>query len=253
MAKATSGRTHPPLVVRYYKRMKKQKVYTAQVSWRSAPTKGKGGEPYTVRLIMPGAQVVPVERVMDPGKPKDRAVFYVTPIAAKGQLRGERLEVLQQGQKVQEIAVPAKISSLRWFWIFLVLAFFLPWYLINYVQDPTGKEVGLNTQRWEQVEISIDEKVNKHLPGDIEKATATTGKKIDELVMVDDGTDVLRNSIIVLYDFFNQDNVMIGGSYYRANFPFWLGVFFFVLALLAWFLGREKVRKAVGKPVPIAD
>jgi hypothetical protein len=199
---------------------------------------------------MPGAQVVPVERVMDPAKPKDKAVFYVTPIAARGQLRGERLEVLQQGQKVQEIALPAKISSIRCFWIFLLLAFLVPWYLINYVQDPTRKAVGFNEARWNIFKASVNDSVNKHLPGNIEHATDTVSAEVDRLAQVENG---LRNVTIVAYDFVNQDNVLVEGKFYKANLPFWLGVTFFVLALLAWFFGREKRRSAVGKPVPIVD
>jgi hypothetical protein len=249
MAKATTGKTHPPLVVRYYKRMKKQKVYTAQVSWQSPPSKGKSAEPYTVRLVAPGAQVVPTERIMDPAKATDKAIFYVTPIAAKGQLRGERLEVLQQGQKVQEIALPARISSIRWFWIFLLLAFLVPCLLINKVQDPSGgKALGFNDTQWSKLKVSVDKSLDKHTP----IPTVVKGGKVSQHLS-EDVDEALKNFVVVGYDVLNQDTVMYDGNRYHANIPFWTGVAFLVLAVLAWLLGREKRRKAVGKPVPIAE
>src|SRR5881396_2891305 len=76
--------------------------------------------PVTVRLVMAGAQVVPAEQTLDPGDPGDKATFYVTPLAHGG-LRGERIEVVQNGRKVQELRIPCKVTSQKGtlVWLFL--------------------------------------------------------------------------------------------------------------------------------------
>src|SRR6516225_1877388 len=87
-AAGRGGPTLPAVVVRYPRRMKPRKTYAAQVSWRSAPRLGDEVPNITVRLVMPGAQVVPSERPLDPENPKDKAVFFITPLT-KGWLKGE--------------------------------------------------------------------------------------------------------------------------------------------------------------------
>src|SRR5688572_25987131 len=130
MAKTKGSRsepTVPPLVVRYPRRLRPQKVYTVQVSWKTREKpKVAGARPYTVRLVMAGAQVVPAEQWMDPNKPAARANFYVTSLARRGWLKGERLEVLADGEKVQEIGLPAKVTTQRTTWILLLLTFLIP-------------------------------------------------------------------------------------------------------------------------------
>src|SRR5262249_19492101 len=95
-----SGRSAPgaPRIrVRYYKRMRPNKAYPVHVTWRT-PASGRSAssDPVTVRLVMGGAQVVPAEQPLDLADPDAHATFYVTPLA-KGWLRGERLEVVQNG------------------------------------------------------------------------------------------------------------------------------------------------------------
>src|SRR5262245_1986635 len=117
----------PSLSVRYWKRMRVNKVYPVVVSWRGASRDGDvEGGPVTVRLLMAGAQVVPSEHTMDPREPRDTATFYVTPLA-KGGLRGEKIEVLQGGRKIQEIRLPSKTTSQSSTLVWLFLAIFLPW------------------------------------------------------------------------------------------------------------------------------
>src|SRR5262245_28961059 len=132
-----SENTLGPLQVRYYRRMRLQRVYAAVVSWpdrgdRSPPA---GTPPVTVRLLMAGAQIVPSEQTLDAADPDARATFYVTPLA-KGWLRHERLEVLVGGRKVQEVPLPAKVTS-QWATIaLLILALVIPWFLLSVKYSP---------------------------------------------------------------------------------------------------------------------
>src|SRR4051812_35734299 len=99
----TRATAAPQLQVRYYKKMRANRVYPVVVSWKqSGRGRTAGGSPVLVRLVMAGAQVVPSEHPLAPADADGRATFYVTPLA-KGWLRGERLEVIQDGHKVQEI------------------------------------------------------------------------------------------------------------------------------------------------------
>jgi hypothetical protein len=124
--------TLPPLVVRYMRRMKRQRVYSYEVSWKDS--RRSSGSPVVVRLIVAGAQVVPSERTLDPAEPKSKAIFYVTPLARKGWLRGERLEVLHDGRKLQEIRLPSKVVSQRLTWVLLGLAIVIPWLWLSQVE-----------------------------------------------------------------------------------------------------------------------
>src|SRR5689334_7664682 len=90
----SEGGSLGPVQVRYYKKMKLQRVYPVVVRWgrrdRRAPA---GTPPITLRLLMGGAQVVPAEQQISANDPDATATFYVTPVAT-GSLRNEKLEVL---------------------------------------------------------------------------------------------------------------------------------------------------------------
>lgn len=131
MAKsAPSDATPPRLRVKYYRRMRINRVYPVHVSWAAAG-RGQTTGPVTVRLVMAGAQVVPLEQQLDPGRADAKVTFHVTPIA-KGWLHGERVEVVQEGRKVQEIKLPCKVTSQRCTWLLLLLTFLIPFGVIPF-------------------------------------------------------------------------------------------------------------------------
>src|SRR5689334_4542121 len=126
----------PPLRVRYYRLMKPNRVSTVEVYWpKSAklPRDTQARGDLTVRLIVAGAQVLPSEQTMNPAQPGAKAVFYVTPLA-KGWLRNEKLEVLSQGRKVQEIPMASKVVSQRLTWFLLFCTFFVPWFILDQIK-----------------------------------------------------------------------------------------------------------------------
>jgi hypothetical protein len=113
--------------------MRPNRVYPVVVSWKGAER--SAGGPVTLRLLMAGAQVVPLEQTLNPQEPDAKVVFSVTPLA-RGHLRGERLEVLQDGRKVQEIHLPCKVTTQFWTWVLLVLTILVAWNVVP-LFDPT--------------------------------------------------------------------------------------------------------------------
>jgi hypothetical protein len=245
-AKAKSSRTIPPLVVRYPRRMKPQKVYSVQVSWQSREKKA-GIKPYTVRLVMAGAQVIPSEQVMDPAKPTSRAIFYVTPLVRKGWLKGERLEILADEEKVQEIGLPAKVASQRKTWILLLLTFLIPWFLINHVQI-SEEEYFKNKQQdaWQRMVQGLEQNtplgvvLTPEIKESLGQAVGTVGLS----------ETALRGAYNWIHRILARDEIFLESGTYDVFLPFWVGTSLFVLTLLSWWWHREKYSRRTGKPLP---
>lgn len=257
MAKAKgsrSGRTLAPLVVRYPRRMRPQKVYSVTVSWREKP-KAAGTAPFVVRLVMPGTQVVPSERTMDPARPSDRAIFYVTSLARRGWLKGERVEVLRDGEKVQEIPLPAKVATQRATWILLLLTFLIPWFLVTHIQQ-TSEEFdasGALKGAWNTVIVPYFENNTPPLLYDATQDFGLQGAKEG----VDDFLDSAfgswyPNSFDWVYRIVVRDEVYTLTGAHRAYLPFWTVVVLLLFTLISCHLHREKIRRTVGQPLPAA-
>src|SRR5687767_10492372 len=71
----------PPLHVRYYRRLKRGKVYDYVVSWDHEFAYRGPDQSVVIRLFAGGAQVVPSEVQLDPKDAADKAIFRVTPVA----------------------------------------------------------------------------------------------------------------------------------------------------------------------------
>ena len=107
-APATGGSSQ--ITVRFYHRMNPQKVYHLVVE---GPKKGivtglsGKAEPLSVRPILAGTQILPAEGALDLTRDRASVVFAVTCLAS-GWLPNARVELLHQGQVVQEILLPIK-------------------------------------------------------------------------------------------------------------------------------------------------
>jgi hypothetical protein len=224
--------TLPPLAVRYMRRMKRQKVYSYEVSWKGASSYRGPASPVVVRLVVAGAQVVPAERSLDPAKPDVKAVFFVTPLA-KGWLRGERVEVLQDGKKVQEIRLPSKVVTQRLAWALLVLAFVLPWLLSHYVMVNHIRELK-KPFLGDQLQTLIED--NAPLPPEVVTANA---KVVPETIY--DGVDRLKSAVNYLHLKAND----------HPDLPTYVGTGTFVLSLISAFFHRQKRSRRTGKPIPV--
>jgi hypothetical protein len=119
----------PALKVQYYRRMKKSRVYPVTIGWSGLPNPTGSLKNVTVRLLGAGAQIVPSEQALDVTRPDLKAVFFVTPLAM-GWLRAQRVEVLLQGRKVQEIPLASKVVCQCWSAFWFILAWLLPALLI---------------------------------------------------------------------------------------------------------------------------
>src|SRR5712692_8180564 len=77
--------TRTDLKVRYYYRMKPQRVYPLSVEVPRGsdgrPLPAGSGEAVVVRPVIPGAVVVPAEQRLDVARPGSQVTFSVTPLA----------------------------------------------------------------------------------------------------------------------------------------------------------------------------
>lgn len=111
-------------LVRYYRRMKPQRIYAFVVEVKNAPAA------FVARPVLPGAIVTPTEGTLDAG----RVTFHVTPLA-RGRLAGARVEFWHGGRVVQSVALPARVVTQRLTWLLAFLALFVPAFLL-YVTSP---------------------------------------------------------------------------------------------------------------------
>ena len=228
-------RTLSPLRVRYMRRMKRQRVYQVEVSWAqpSRLAASASNSPVVVRLIMAGAQVVPAERAMDPNRPQERALFYVTPLA-RGWLRGERLEVLMDGRKVQEIPLPSKVISQRASWALLISTFLLPWLwsvLIKqheFIHHPSARPGG-------QLRSFIQDNFPQVPDLLTDKAPDVAGFFDSIPLYLEAGLNLLHH--------------------WSFMYPlvFWLACGLLVLTALSLLVHRDKRKTKVGDPIPVPD
>jgi hypothetical protein len=124
------------LRVRYYYRMKPQRVYPLVVevprgSAASAPVR----DPVVVRPRIPGAHVVPAEQALDVNRAGTQVTFYVTPLA-RGRLPGPCVELLQHGRPAGAIGLRMKAVTQRRTWFLLLLAVLIPALLYYYTHHP---------------------------------------------------------------------------------------------------------------------
>jgi hypothetical protein len=215
------------------RRMKSQRVYTYEVSWQSKKSWATS-TPITVRLVVGGAQVVPAERPLDPAEPDAKALFYVTPLARRGWLRGERVEVLHEGRKVQQIWVPGKVASQRLTWVLLLLTLLARplWYnvveprLERHQVGPGGYVVGL-------VEAN---------------AGSLPPQASEHLTFLDEPLDWLGKNVTRGLDYPYEQ-----AGEHKLDFGLCLTGVLLLLTLLSWFFHRDKRKRVVGRPIPLPE
>jgi hypothetical protein len=237
----------PQVKVNYYRRMRPNRVYPFTVSWKGG---GRGsGEPVVVRLVMGGAQVVPAEQTLDPAKSGDRATFYVTPLA-RGWLRGERLEVVQDGRKVQEIRLPCKVTTQRLTWVLLLLTIVVAWWIAPIIVEPIKEYPpptpqqeleGINPQHLDPAK-SMAKRVSRYLPHVLpairEHLPKDAGKSVAE------GLESVPERIGDFY-------MLLYNKEYVEGWPIAEGLIavMVLLTLFSWFIHLERRKSRVGKPV----
>jgi hypothetical protein len=228
--------------IRYYRRMRPNRVYPFVVSWKGG---ARAAAPVTVRLVMAGAQVVPAEQTLEPGG-DGRVTFNVTPIA-RGWLRGERLEVLKDGRKVQEIRLPCKATTQRLTWVFLLLAVFVAWWVVPIFTDrareprtPTAQDQ-LEGNVVEEVDTqALTTRVKRYLPRLLPAVEHYLPKEVAQN-LTKDVPENIGASLYVLYDAEVNKHFPIAESL--------LGLLI-LLTLLSWFTHLERRKRRFGRPLP---
>jgi hypothetical protein len=233
------------LWVRYWKQMRPNKVYPLEIS-----TSGRGdGLPVTLRVVMAGAQVVPAEQTLDVANPRDKVTFYVTPLA-KGKLRAECVEVLQDGAKIQEIRIPSKVCTQNRTLVWLALSLLIPWLILHYfVYSPVGFQAPL--------ELDGTEKYVRHPWKDYAKGAEGADPRADRIThFVTDNTPDIKPLVGNNQDILDQyedarafpENAYIHlfRLYRDLGQPIALYVFlFFLLIAFISFAWRQEGRKTV--------
>jgi hypothetical protein len=248
----TAGAALPPLVIRYMRRMKRQRVYSYEVSWSRKPAADRQ---VVVRLVAAGAQVVPAERALEPA---GKALFYVTPLV-HGPLRAERLEVLVDGRKVQELPLPGRVVSQRSTWVLLALTFLVPWLWSTYVVGDdrsyapgtelhaylTGQRV-VKARKGEtgQTSSKSDSTASHFVKQLNEWERDIRGLDSSDPTYVNDVIKNVTDNLDGLHGLDWQQNIPIG---------FYLFAGLLLLTLISWFLHRDKRRRRLTPPVPLPE
>ncbi len=124
-----SGGLAYQVTVRFYRRMKPQRVYPLRVELSRA---AKGTEPtfpppepVLLRPVIAGAHVSPAKIEVSVGATGAQTIFHVTPLA-RGWLPDARLQISQPGQPVQEVRLPMKGSRQLLTWVLAALTVLIP-------------------------------------------------------------------------------------------------------------------------------
>jgi len=282
-----SGPTLPPLQVRYYRRMHRQRVYAVTVSWHNKderrPPAGTG--PVLLRLLMAGAQVVPSEQPLDPARRDARATFYVTPLA-RGWLRGERLEVLVDGRKVQEMPLMVNVSSQKMTWVLLALTILVPWCLLTYFKGPLVEPMVTATGQppiGQMGQMPMGQMPKGKMPkgkmpkGPMQKAEVPDGQmaagerekrrpprssgevleaRIKENVpavpeFINENVPAVRDSLLDARRFLADVYDTVLRESVNNHLAFYAGSCLLFLTIISWWVHKEKRKRRVGMPIPL--
>jgi hypothetical protein len=137
-AGAASGKRSAILEYRYPRAMRRHRVYPLVVGVpKKKGAEGVAAGVVVVRPVIPGALVTPAERRLDLSSPGNEVAFDVTPLA-KGKLRHAQLEVHTPHQPPTVLPLGMRTKSRRLALLLLVLAFVLPWLLVQVTTGPWG-------------------------------------------------------------------------------------------------------------------
>jgi len=211
--------------VRYYQRLKRGKAYNYVVTWDQEFAYKGPAQSVVIRLLAGGAQVVPSEVQLDPNDAADKAYFHVTPLA-KGYLAGQKIEVVVNGKKVQEIQIISKAVTRRMNWTFLLLTFLAPWFILAFVKTSTMQR---------DVAKSVADTIARNVP-------ATPDFIKDSIPAMHDGLISFRGAVADAAESFHL-------LAWEHPLAFYVGVTFFLLFLISLWIRRDKRKLRVGKPL----
>lgn len=226
----------PKLRLRYYKRMKPQRVYPLVIEVPGGNKRNRDededtarGSVVVIRPVIAGAQVQPAEQRFEV-TPGNQIVFHVTPLA-RGRLPRARLEVFAPNQPPESIPLKMKAKTQRLAWVLLLLAFLVPTGIIKLTRGDWRPSVSKG------IEDHFKDPMKKDLP-----PVPVFNEKVEFLPDMMKGftvADMIGDGLVVGYG--ELETVV---EKYRW-LPNTIGFGFLVLAFLSWALHRPRRKKAV--------
>jgi hypothetical protein len=235
--------------VRYYHKMKLQKVYPLRVEWQPAPRSAGQQTPPTVVVqpVIPGALVAPARLTLD-AAPDTEAVFYVTPLA-RGRMPEARVEATPPKGETVEIDLPMKSVTQRLTKWLLLLTFLVPalmLYFLKYekLEGKVSVTKPAQAQKPQGEGGQAPQTVTIWVPGNPGEVLRDLLK--DNLPNIPYVTEPVAEGLGKGYDFLV--NMEKGHSY----LPFYVGLALLVMTATSWFahLGARGRRRS--KPFPVA-
>lgn len=241
--------TLSPLRITYYRRMHRQRVYPVTIGWNSKDRPPAGAKPVKLRLLMAGTQIVPSEQILDPAKTDAVANFYVTPLA-RGNLYGERLEVLIDDRKVQEVPLSCKVTSQRMTLVLLALAFVIPALMLHYGKYSYLMPEGQDAQKRRGAAAREMEDIAHDTPG------LLLQKRLQ--ANLPETPDVIKENVPQVAKVLEEDIPGKIGDVYDLLWmhrdepiPLYVGLGLLLLAVLCGFMRRAKRKRRIGPPIPL--
>lgn len=224
-----------PLCVAYYRRMKPGKVYPVEVAWPQQGTTPTDSSKVTVRLLAAGAQVVPSEHTLDSSGRPGKVTFFVTPLA-QGWLRAQRVEVVHQGRKIQEIPLSSKVVTQKATWLLLLLTVLLPWFILTQLKsmpmNSVKEYIGLDNKT-ETKTIPLRASTANDIRENVPEMPGLVQEKLPAVA------DRLRDVPTVLAEAY-ADLVLLSKNHPLA---FYVGVVMLTLTLISAWLHRQKSKR----------
>jgi hypothetical protein len=229
--------------------MRPNRVYPVVVSWQSS---GRAAEPVVVRLVMAGAQVVPAEQPLAGNDPDGKTTFYVTPLA-KGQLRAERLEVLQDGKKVQEIKLPCKVTTQCLTWCLVLLTVLVCWWIVPLFDTTPAQPPLTEFAPPENPAFPEAEQPRKLATRD------AVGVRLSRDLRLPEALPLLKQHLPQVAKGFEEAPYTLGDFYlylwatakqHRIPLAEIITGVMLLLTLLSWWFHLERRKRRVGKPLP---
>jgi len=241
-----SSRGEPSVQISFYRRMKQQRVYPFVVRWRKGTP--VPGQKINLRLRMAGAQVEPFEQTLDAGKPEQAATFFVTPLA-RGWMRAERLEIIHDGRKVQDVPLTSKAVTHCLTWCLLLLALIAPFFMHNWIKHSSFLETTtFDSRGFKAIKANRSE-------DDVRRAVhfAITDNAPEMPDVIDEYVPSLNENLKAARRWTaNEYGHLV---FVSADQPvaFYTALFFLGLALFSAVIHRDMRRSAVSKPISLVS
>jgi hypothetical protein len=257
-----------PVQVSFYRRMKFQRVYPVVVRWKKGAVPA-AGKKVGLRLLLAGAQVLPTEQPLDAGKSNDQVTFYVTPLA-KGWLRAQRLEILLDGRKVQEVPLASKVVTQRLTWFLLLMALLVPWLIHAHIRnspfieremvlvdDERGRKVVrldaktfyVQDDKGNKKVKTLEQQVRENWAQNVPEMPGTDKEEVGETVA--DYVSMINDGLVTARDWTAEQYAYVVDTSQTAPYSAYGGMIFLGLTLLSALMHMDVRRKRTSKPIPL--